>query len=102
MFRKCPLEPLARRRRMDQSVKKDLPVPVGQDERLMLRDRPPGGVGECGHAEIRELASLEERSTLDQSFGGFVDSKAKPFFAKLSVRLCCRGHGRLLHQMYVN
>src|SRR5664279_4361085 len=83
------------RRRIDQSLKEHRSVPLGQDERFMLSDRPPGGVRECGHAEIRELAPLERGRPLDQSLGCLVDPEPKPLLPKLSVALRCRRHGHL-------
>src|SRR5262249_53404346 len=42
VLRKRALEPLARHRWIDQCFEEDLSVPLGQKERLMLRDRARG------------------------------------------------------------
>jgi hypothetical protein len=102
MLRECPLKPFARRRWIDQGVEEYRPVPVRQDERLVLRNRPPGGVRECRHAEIRHLAPFELRRPFDQSLGRLIYPKPKPRFPKPSVGLCCRGHGHLRPHMYVS
>jgi hypothetical protein len=80
MLRECPLKPFARRRWIDQGVEEYRPVPVRQDERLVLRNRPPGGVRECRHAEIRQLAPFELRRPFDQSLGRLIYPKPKPRF----------------------
>ncbi len=85
MLRKRPLKPLARRRGTDQSIEEHSPIPVRQEERFMLRNRPPGSVRERGHAEIRQLAPFELRRPFDQSLGRFIDAKPKPLFPKPSV-----------------
>lgn len=87
MLRKRPQEPFARRWWIDQSIEKDSPIPVGQNERFMRRNRPPNGIRERGHAEIRQFAPFELRRTFDQSLRRFIDVKAKPFFPKPSVHL---------------
>jgi hypothetical protein len=88
MICKRPLEPLAGRRGADQSVEEDSPVTVGQDERFMLRNRPPCSVRERGHAKIRQFAPFELRRPFDQRLSRFIDAKPKPFFPKPSVDLC--------------
>ena len=80
-----PLKPFARRRGIDQGIEEDGPIPVGQDERLMFRDRPPGGVRKGSHTEIRQLAPFELRRPLDQIFCRLVDPTPKPLFSKPSV-----------------
>jgi hypothetical protein len=55
MLRERPLEPAARRWWIDQGIEKDRPIPIGQNERFMLRDRPAGSVRQGGHAEIGQL-----------------------------------------------
>jgi hypothetical protein len=97
-----PLKPFARRRRIDQSVEEHGSIPVGKNERLMLGDCPSGGVRQRGHAEIGQFAPFELRRSFDQSLGGFIDAKPKPFFPKPSVGFCCHGHGHLQPDMYVN
>lgn len=92
MFRERSLKPLARRRRIDERIEEDGAVSVGQNERLMLRDRPPGGVCERRHAEIRQLASLKLRRPLNEGLGRLVDAKPESLFPKPPVVLCCRGH----------
>jgi hypothetical protein len=76
MFRERPLEPPTWRWRIDERIEKDGTVPVGQNERLMLRDGLPSGIRERRHAEIRQLASLKPRRPLNESFGGLIDAKA--------------------------
>ncbi len=88
MFRERALQPLARRRRIDQGVEEGGPVPVGQDERLMFRNRPPGGVREGRHAEIRHLAPLELGSPFDQSLGRLVDAETEPLGPNPLIPLC--------------
>jgi hypothetical protein len=102
MLRKRPPEPLARRRGADQSVEEHSPIPIRQDERFMLRNRPPGCIRERGHAEIRQFAPFELRCPFNQSLGRFVDAKPKPFFPKPSVVLCCYRHGHLIAYTYVD
>jgi hypothetical protein len=102
MVCKRPLEPLARSRGTDQSVEEDHPVTVGQDKRLMSRNRPPSGIRERGHTEIRQFAPFELRCPFDQSLCWFVDAKPKPFFPKPSVDLCWDCHGHLQRLMYVD
>jgi hypothetical protein len=67
----------------------------------MRRNRPPGSVHERGHAEIRQFAPFELRRPFNQRFGGFVDTKPKPFFPKPSVDLCWHCHGHLQPSVYV-
>jgi hypothetical protein len=100
MLRKRPLKPLTRRWRIDQRIEKDSPIAVRQNERLMLRDRPPGSVCERRHAEIRQLAPFKPRRALNEGFGGLIDAKPESLFSKTPVALCCRGHG-YLHPLYV-
>jgi hypothetical protein len=88
MLRKPPLEPLARRQGADQSVEEDSPVTVGQEERFVLRNRPPSSFRKRGHAEIRQFAPFELGRSFDQSLGWFVDAKAEPLFPESSVDLC--------------
>src|SRR5271167_3720981 len=102
MLRERSLEPLARFWWIDQRIKKNSPIPVGQNERLMLRDRPPGGVSERRHAEIRQLASLKLRRPLNEGLSGLIDPKPESLFSKPSVEFCCRGHRYLQPHMYVN
>ncbi len=92
MLRKRPLEPLARRWWIDQRIEKDSPIPVGQNKRLMLRDRPSGGVCEHRHAEIRQLASFKLRRPLNKGFGGLVDAKPESLFSEPPVAPCYRSH----------
>jgi len=77
MLRKRPLKPLARRWGADESIEEHSPIPVRQEERFMLRNRPPGGIRERGHAEIRQLASLKARGALNQCLCLLVDAEAK-------------------------
>jgi len=102
MLRKCPLKPLAMSGGADQRVEEHSPVPVRQDKRFMLRNRPPSGIRERGHAEIRQFAPFELRRPFNQSFGRFVDTKAEPFFPKPSADLCWHCHGHLQRFMYVD
>jgi hypothetical protein len=95
MLRKRPLEPLARRRGIDQGIEEDGPILVGQDERFMLRNRPPSSFRKRGHAEIRQFAPFELGRSFDQSLGWFVDAKAEPFFPKTSVVLFWYRHVHL-------
>jgi hypothetical protein len=101
MLRERPLEPLARSRGADQSVEEDSPVTVGQDERFMRRNRPPSGIRERGHTEIRQFAPFELRRPFDQRLGRFVHAKPKPFFPKPSVDLSWDCHDHLWRYMYV-
>ena len=59
MLRDRPLEPFARRWWIDQRIKKDSPIPAGQDERFVLRDRPAGSVRQGDHAEIGQLTPFQ-------------------------------------------
>jgi hypothetical protein len=54
----------------------------------MRRNRPPSGIRQRAHAEIRQFAPFKLRRPFDQSLGWFVDAKPKPFFPKPSVDLC--------------
>jgi hypothetical protein len=101
MLHKRPLEPFARRWWIDQRIEKDSPIPVGQNERFVLRDRPAGSACQGGHAEIGQLAPLELRRPFDQRLGRFVDTKAEPFFPKPSVDLSWDYHDHLLPYVYV-
>jgi hypothetical protein len=102
MFRKSPLEPLAWSRGADQSVEEHSPVPVRQEKRFMRRNRPPSGIRQRAHAEIRQFAPFELRRPFDQILGWFVDAKPKPFFPKPSVDLAWNCHGHLQPSMYVD
>ncbi len=88
MLRKGPLEPLAGRRWADESIEEHSAIPLRQEERFMRRNRPPGGIRERGHAEIRQFAPFELRRPFDQRLSRFIDAKPKPFFPKPSVDLC--------------
>ena len=101
MLRKRPLKPLTRRWRIDQRIEKDSPIAVGQNERLMLRDRPPGGVCERRHAEIRQLAPFKPRRALNEGFGGLIDAKPESLFSKTPVALCCVAMGTSSPSMYI-
>jgi hypothetical protein len=65
MFCKCLLEALVRSRRIDERVKKDGAIALGQHEGLVLRNRPTGGFRQRGHAEVGELAPFELSCSFD-------------------------------------
>lgn len=78
MLRERPLESFTGRWRIDERIEEDRAVPVRQSERLMFRDRPPGGVCERRHAAIRQLASFKLRRPLNEGFGGLIDRPRDP------------------------
>ena len=92
MLRERPPKPFAWRLRIDERIEEDSAVPVGQSERLMLRDRPSGGVCKRRHAEIHQLASFKLRRPLNQGFRGLLDAKLESLFPKPPIALCCRSH----------
>ncbi len=101
MLRKRPLEPFARRWWIDQRIEKGSPIPVGQNERFVLRDRPAGSVRQGGHAEISQLTPFQLGRPFDQSFGRLVDAKPEPLFPKSPVVFCCLAIGTSGPHMYV-
>lgn len=84
ILHKPPLKPVARRRRIDQRVEEDGPIPIGQDDHLVLCNRPPCGGGEGCHA-VCQLAPLKQRSPFDQSLRGLIDTEAKPLLSKSPI-----------------
>ena len=92
MLRECPLKPFVRRWRIDPYIEKDGPVPLGQNERLVLDNRPPSSICKRRHTEIGQLGPFKLRRPLNQSFGRLVHQEPESFLSKSSVVLCCRGH----------
>jgi hypothetical protein len=92
VLREGPLKPLARGGGIDQSVEEDGTVAFGKDERFMLRNRPPCGLRERSHAELRQLPPFELSGALDQSLGRFIDPEPEPRCPQMPFALCRGRH----------
>jgi hypothetical protein len=94
VLRERPLKPLARAGGIDQRVEEDSAVALGQDERFMLRNRPPCGFRQRSHAELHQHSPFELSGALDQSLGWFINPEPEPRYPQMPFALC---RGRHVH-----
>ena len=85
MLLERPLKPLATPAD-DQRIEEDCAVPLGQDKRLVLRDRPPGRFRERGHAEVRQLRRSSSAARSISAFVGLSTRKPSRSFLRRRSR----------------